>query len=99
FVTRNISRKAAKGSGKNIIPSLQTTASNELFSNGRESAAHCSNATFVSSRRWASLSAAATISGATSVQVTEPVGPTVSAIVKEGSPAPPATSSTTSPST
>src|SRR6266516_7904433 len=53
---------------------------------------------FATPRRFASLSAAATISATASVQVTVPVAPTLSAIVSEGSPGPPATSSTDCPS-
>src|SRR5229473_287367 len=99
FVTRNISRRAADGSGKNITPSRLIRTSNELSPNGRASAIQWRKLTFVMPRRCASRSAASTISATASVHITEPVGPTFSAIVKEGSPGPPATSSTDRPFT
>ena len=92
--TRNISRRPAIGSGKNIIPSRLTAVSKRLSSNGSESAEHCWNSTLVSPRRRASVSAVLTICATASVQVTEPAGATTSAIESEGSPAPPATSIT-----
>lgn len=99
FVTLNISRNAARGSGKNMTPSLQTTASNDSVLNGNESAGHCWNETFPSLRRCPSVLDAATISATASVQTTQPIDPTTSAIVNDGSPEPPATSSTELPGT
>src|ERR1043165_4103668 len=53
---------------------------------------------FFNPRRFASRRAPSTISAIASVHVTDPFGPTLSAIVIDGSPAPPATSSTDCPS-
>src|SRR5437763_14313725 len=94
FTTRRISRIAAEGSGNSMMPSLQTTTSNVSDWNGNAAPIHWVNSIFASSRLRASFRDARTISTTASVQTTDPDGPTASAIVIEGSPEPPATSST-----
>src|SRR5437588_324972 len=89
-----MSRRATSGSGKNIAPNRHTAASNESSPNGSASASHWRNLTFVSARRRASPLAAMTISATASVHVTDPDGPTASAIVSAGSPRPLAPSCT-----
>ena len=90
-------QKAADQYFANVLGRAKRLHEALAAANGKSSARHWRKVRFLSLRFCASRSAAATISAAASVQTTEPLSPTTSAIASDGSPVPPAISRTTSP--
>src|SRR6266536_2028876 len=92
--TFNASRTAAAGSAKNIADNLPTATSKVQASNDRSLAEHRLKWVFVRPRRAASAWALSSIPATGSVYITDPVGPTILEIVRDGSPLPAPISST-----
>ena len=86
--TRTISESARDGSGTSITPKRQITPSTDASGRSIDEASSTRNSTFSTPSSAARRRAAATISGATSVESSSPSGPSRSAAMKPVSPGP-----------